>query len=240
MGDADVTPFVRSAALYDALYADLPTERECDLFIARCAALGAVPRTILDLGCGTGRHAAELARRGAVVVGVDRSREMVARARLRGVDARVGDVTGVRLGRTFDAVIAMFHVAAYVVGDDEFDAFLATARAHLETGGLFWLDTWNAEAVRATPPSPREKTVTHAGVQVHRRATPVVRGEVVEVRYEYEAEGERFVESHLVRPRDAASVRRALERAGFDVLAVHQSATDYDLGLLARAGLRRA
>lgn len=240
MRDADLAPFVRSAAVYDALYAELPTERECEAFLARCAAHGAVPRTVLDLGCGTGRHAAELARRGAVVVGVDRSPEMVARARLRGVDARLGDVTGVRLGRAFDAVIAMFHVAAYVVGDDDFDAFLSTARAHLETGGLFWFDTWNADAVRATPPSPREKTVAHAGVRIHRRATPVVRGEVVEVRYEYEAEGERFVESHVVRPRDAGSLTRALEHAGFDVLAVHQSATDYDLGVLARAGLRRA
>jgi len=36
---------------------------------------------ILDLGCGTGQLAAEIAARGAHVTGVDRSPEMVAEAR---------------------------------------------------------------------------------------------------------------------------------------------------------------
>lgn len=37
-------------------------------------------RKILDVGCGTGRHALELARRGYSVVGVDLSKSMLDKA----------------------------------------------------------------------------------------------------------------------------------------------------------------
>jgi ubiquinone/menaquinone biosynthesis C-methylase UbiE len=51
-------------------------------------------RRVLDVGCGTGRLADELARRGAKVWGVDPSAEMLAEAR-----ARVGRRVGLKLGR---------------------------------------------------------------------------------------------------------------------------------------------
>jgi SAM-dependent methyltransferase len=48
-------------------------------------------RRVLDVGCGTGRFAAALRERGARVWGVDPSPEMVARARERGVTAKVAE-----------------------------------------------------------------------------------------------------------------------------------------------------
>jgi trans-aconitate methyltransferase len=66
---------------------------------------------ILDLGCGTGELTAAIAARGARVVGVDASTEMIAAARRRAptLDLRVGD--GERLGildfgGAFDAVFS--------------------------------------------------------------------------------------------------------------------------------------
>lgn len=50
-------------------------------------------RRVLDVGCGTGRLAEELARRGARVWGVDSSPEMLAEARAR-CDRRIGLVQG--------------------------------------------------------------------------------------------------------------------------------------------------
>ncbi len=50
-------------------------------------------RKILDVGCGSGRYAIELARAGAEVVGVDFSEEMLKMARTRAADAGVEDKT---------------------------------------------------------------------------------------------------------------------------------------------------
>ncbi|MGZ3449977.1 MAG: class I SAM-dependent DNA methyltransferase [Polyangiales bacterium] len=216
-------PFDRSAALYDALYAELDTVAEVEDVLSR---LGKKPRSVIDLGCGTGRHAAVLRARGIEVVGVDRSPAMVERARARGVDARVGDLASIRLGRTFDAAVALFHVFAYATTDAELAAFVATARAHLSPGGLLYFDTWNAEAVAAEPPEPREKIV--AGVV--RRAVPTVRGELVEVAYTYERDGERFDELHVVRPQNPGRI----VLVGFRVRAVERGA-GYQLSVLAEA-----
>lgn len=44
---------------------------------------GAAPVTVLDAGCGTGRVAIELARRGRVTIGVDRDADLLASARAK-------------------------------------------------------------------------------------------------------------------------------------------------------------
>src|SRR5512136_1188758 len=61
--------------------------------------------TILDVGCGTGRHAIELARRGFAVTGVDLSSGMLAEARKSAKKAKVAvtwvhaNAARMRLGR---------------------------------------------------------------------------------------------------------------------------------------------
>jgi len=72
-------------------------------------------RYILDVGCGSGIYAVELAERGARVVGVDFSEEMIKlakeRARSAGIADRCeflyGDFTAVSFSRQFDASYAM-------------------------------------------------------------------------------------------------------------------------------------
>jgi len=67
------------------MYADKSNAAECDAVVAlfgKCGD-GRISR-ILDLGCGTGRHAIEFARRGFDVTGVDFSEAMLTRARERG------------------------------------------------------------------------------------------------------------------------------------------------------------
>src|SRR5438309_9900878 len=68
---------------------------------------------ILDLACGPGRHAAELARWGGRVVGVDLSRAMLRRARERSrVDLVRGDMRAVP-----------FRAGSFALAVNRFDAF---------------------------------------------------------------------------------------------------------------------
>jgi trans-aconitate 2-methyltransferase len=66
------------------------------------------PRRVVDLGCGPGNLTEILARRwpAATVEAVDSSPEMVAAARERGIDARVGDVAGSRPEPDTDVVVS--------------------------------------------------------------------------------------------------------------------------------------
>ncbi len=94
------------------------------------------PRSVLDAGCGTGRVAIELARRGRDVVGVDLDASMLEKARGKEPDLpwTLGDVVDVDLGRTFDVVLLAGNVMIFLVPGTE-AAVVANLARHLEPGG---------------------------------------------------------------------------------------------------------
>ncbi|MGH6659448.1 MAG: class I SAM-dependent methyltransferase [Sphingomicrobium sp.] len=61
---------------------------------------------ILDIGCGDGALTVKICGRGAAVVGIDNSLEMVEAAKARGVDAILLDVRDMAFDRAFDAVFS--------------------------------------------------------------------------------------------------------------------------------------
>ena len=73
------------------------------------------PGSVLDAGCGTGRVAIELARRGVDVVGVDVDTSMLSTARANGPDVEwhEQDLTALDLGRTFDVVVLAGNVPLF-------------------------------------------------------------------------------------------------------------------------------
>ncbi|HVC81933.1 MAG TPA: class I SAM-dependent methyltransferase [Chloroflexota bacterium] len=95
------------------------------------------PRSVLDAGCGTGRLARELARRGLETVGVDLDPRMLAVARQKAPDLewQVGDLATVNLGRAFDAVVLAGNVMIFVTPGTE-AAVLANLGRHLLPNGM--------------------------------------------------------------------------------------------------------
>ena len=180
------------SAAYDALYDDKDYRAECDILEQRFLGADRPVRTILDLGCGTGRHAVELARRGYELVGVDVSAAMLDRARRRaaseGASATfvLGDVRHVELDRRFDAVLSMFAVVGYQTDTTAVRATFDNVRRHLEPGGVFIFDVWYAPAVLAVGPSTRVKVVPTVDGEIERRAVGTLDPEqrVCSVRYE--------------------------------------------------------
>ena len=98
--------------------------------------MGFEPRSVLDAGCGTGRVAIELARRGVDVVGVDPAAAMVDTAcrlapDLAWVEADMADVD---LGRAFDVVVMAGNVPLFTPPGTQ-GALAAGCARHLRPGG---------------------------------------------------------------------------------------------------------
>jgi len=95
------------------------------------------PATVLDAGCGTGRVARELARRGVDTVGVDLDPDMLATARRRSPEGGwiEADLATVELRRTFDVAVAAGNVMILLTPGTE-GAIVANLAHHLRPGGL--------------------------------------------------------------------------------------------------------
>jgi len=138
-------------ARFDAL-----AERGVDVHgeAAFACALEPAPRSVLDAGCGTGRVACELARRGIAVVGVDVDASMLTVARrARGdVEWIEHDLATLELGRTFDVVLMAGNVPLFTAPGTEAALVAGVARhvnptgrlvAGFQLGGGFGLDDYD-------------------------------------------------------------------------------------------------
>jgi SAM-dependent methyltransferase len=216
-----VNPFARSAAFYDLVYRDKDYEGEAAFVAERARAHRPAAASILDLGCGTGRHLAELGRLGFEVFGVDREPAMVEACHARGVPARRADACQVRLGRRFDVVTALFHVVNYQTTQADLERLFATARAHAGSEGLFLFDSWWTPAVEAHPPERRERRVRGADFSLSRTAEPAIEGGVTRVDITFaidrdDGSGDAFVEEHRMRSLSARDIDEALAATGFE------------------------
>lgn len=202
------------ADTYDSIYRSKDYDGEVDLIVRillRHGFLGS--RNLLDLGCGTGAHALRLAQRGHRVVGVDRSPEMLARARAKALvvhdlslEFHHADIRALQLGQQFDAVLMMFTVLGYQLSEADLMAALASVRRHLALGGLFIFDVWHGPAVLADRPAEREMSVVHGSGRVSRktRALLDVSRHFCRVNFELErvdvgGRAEQWQEEHTVR-----------------------------------------
>lgn len=182
------------SAYYDLIYRNKDYAAEASYVRSLLTRHGARGRELLELGCGTGRHAAYLARDGYRVHGIDLSPEMVGLARAsipcelaERLRFDTGDVRNVRLGSQFDAVLALFHVASYQTTNQDLTAMFATAAVHLQPGGLFIFDFWYGPGVLSEPPAVRVKRLQDRQVEVTRIAEPAQLADqnIVDVRYTY-------------------------------------------------------
>ena len=105
---------------------------------------------VLDVGCGPGRHALALARRGIDVVGVDLSEDFVALAREaakgEGPEARfeVGDVRDLAHDAEFDAVICLCQGGFGLLGGRDEPAVFDRIAAALRPGGRLAMTAFSA------------------------------------------------------------------------------------------------
>lgn len=106
--------------------------------------------SVLDIACGTGRHALELKRVGYDVVGIDLEPGMIAYARERAesenleIAFSVQDMRNIKLKAKFDAAIIYFTAFAYLDSNDDVIKSLESINKHLNKNGILIIDTFFA------------------------------------------------------------------------------------------------
>ncbi len=180
---------------YDLLYQDKDYAGEVDYVIRLLKQYARNASSLLELGCGTGHHAALLVEQGYTVHGIDNSESMLGAAAVRrdalpaALAGRLrfsrGDVCTFRIDTTFDAVLSLFHVVSYQTGNNDLIAMFKNVASHLNPGGIFVFDYWYGPSVLTDRPSVRVKRMASEEIAVTRIAEPVMHPEesIVDVNY---------------------------------------------------------
>jgi SAM-dependent methyltransferase len=208
------------AAYYDVItsHKDYDAEGEALVQMIEAAPSRASPR-VLDVGCGTGTHAAFLAERGYDVTAIDTSPEMARRAAAKARSASViaGDLAVLDVGQ-FDFACSLFNVVNCF---ESLAQLLTVAReiaSRLVEGGVLVVEAWNPIAVVAEPPETVVRTYeTDAGPLTR---TVVPRPDFLHQRLELDYEilepsGRTLIVTHRLLLFSPLEVEFALRQAGF-------------------------
>lgn len=225
------TPYSRLAGVYDELVVD-PCYSQWAVFLENAWA-GDEIRTVLDVCCGTGLMTEELVRRGLQVVGIDASREMLARAHgLLGSAVELRQVVlpdvppDPVLDGPFDAAVSTLDGLNYLTLP-QFEQTVARVAERLRPGGWFVFD------VHAEPALPfmaenallsgeedgTSFTLTTAVDHDSRAVTTTIVLTASDP-------ADSFTETHVQYVHSTADIAASLARAGLSVVSVTDEYTD--------------
>lgn len=218
------------AAFYDALTADVDYAAWADYLLAVFARHGGKARQVLDLACGSGSLAIELAARGVDVIGVDGSQDMLAIAREKAEDAAADsmflcqDMRELDLYGTVDGAVCMLDSLSHLCDSKDVAEVLRRLGLFIEPNGLFVFDV-------NTPYKHREVLGDNAFVFEEDEFVCVWRNRFLPARCEVAMQLDFFLEEDGVYTRYTDTVRehaysmatwkKLLEQAGFDLLCVY-------------------
>ena len=125
------------------------TMQDCDFLEDIIKVSNCLSPALLDIACGTGRHAREMARRGYDVTGIDISENMVCaaseNAATGGLDIRfdVRDMRTLDFHSQFDIAYVLFNTMGLLISNEDILAFLQSTCDALRPKGLFVFQVGN-------------------------------------------------------------------------------------------------
>lgn len=238
-----MTPFSRSAAVYDALFRGRDYRQAARKLarIARRIRPGA--ESLLDVGCGTGRHLEHL-RNDFQVEGLDLSPEMLAVARTRcpGVTFHRASLARFSLRGRFDVVTCLFGSIGYAKTITGLRRAIECMAQHLTPGGVVVVEPWVAPD-RFVPGRLVFDRVDEPDLKVARMYRTTRRGAVSVFDSHYLVATPRGV-SHFTERQELglftdAQYRSAFSSSGLEVIADGADLFGYGLYVGRQAGVTR-
>lgn len=179
---------------------------------------------VLDLGCGNGRHSISMKRLGVRVIGLDYSKILLSRARSRD-DIRLirGDMKAIPIvDQSFSAVTNFFTSFGYFIDPSDDLKTLTEIYRVLVPSGRFLLDFMNVDKVRKSlvPTSTRIVGDYQVSERRHINGDRVCKQVTVTKMGSCETIAA-YEES--VRLYDEQSLKKLLQRAGFEIISKFDS-----------------
>ena len=154
-------PFTKTASVYDAIYTKKQYAHEARVVDKLIQSNKVQGKTLLDLGCGTGKHCVEFAHLGYVPTGIDCSLPMLTIARQNMKKARCSfnlvhaNIISYRARKKFDVAVSLFHVLSYQLTNASVVKYFQAARRCIKPDGLFIFDCWYGPGVFLHTPKNR-------------------------------------------------------------------------------------
>ncbi len=231
------------SAYYNLLYNDKDYSGEADFIEVLLKKYAPGTESILDLGCGTGRHDFILSEMGYSVTGIDLSEKMISIAEantknhvIDGVQPSFiqGNIQNINIEKKFDLIVSLFHVMSYQQNYTEFQSVINTVNNHLKPGGIFIFDFWFGPAVLSEKPSIRIKKKENDNFKIIRIAEPDINPEenIVNVNYttnvieKNTSRISEIKETHKMRYWFIPEIIHMIEQTSFTILDIKEWMTD--------------
>jgi SAM-dependent methyltransferase len=198
------------------------------LVYARALWGGEWPRSVLDLGCGTGAACTALALRDVRVVGLDRSPEMLGQARARAerwgakVDWVEADYREFALEDRFEAITCFYDAINYCHTEEDLERVFRRAYLHAKLGGTLVFDCITHFGIKHAWGSQVDARVDDDVLRVWKASFDKASGcGRLDITYLVRDPAEpdcwrRFDEAHVHRGYDPPEVHAALRSAGWE------------------------
>lgn len=226
--------FAEYADYYDIIYQDKDYVAE-SLFVSELIKKNCQKENrirVLDIACGTGLHAIELATMGYEVDASDMSAKMIDAAR---ENARVKKLkirfyqeafqTVDRINKKFDVVISLFSAINYLTSYKDLLRSLKNIYNLLDRGGIFIFDFWNGSAVIEDFYPVRVKRMHKGTKSVLRYSENTIDRlkQVVHVKFNFmlidkNRLKKEFTERHIIRYYFLIEMENILDMSGFKVI----------------------
>lgn len=232
----------RHAGFYDLFYHAKPYEAEAQFIHEKLSKNGVTPGSsrVLEMACGTGKHAMLLAGHGYEMTATDSSAEMVAVAQGKAaanklpVTFSVQDMRHLPKPATpYDAAICLFDSIGYVQTDHAIDQVFAGVSASLRPGGLFIVEFWHAptmlghfEPVRVRRINTPEGTVLRTSETTLERGASLARVDINIYDLRNDGTYDHLAETQVNRFFMVAEMEGFASRHGFRTLSTHAGFQD--------------
>lgn len=228
--------FSQYAAYYDILYQDKDYTKET-LFISQLIkeefAINNNDIRVLDVACGTGRHAIELSKLGYNVSGSDQSEEMIEKAlkesEMRNLDIKFYNESFQTIGRItekYDVILSMFSAIDYLTSYDDISIAFQNISSLLHDDGVFIFDFWNGNAVIDSFSPVRVKRVNKDGIEIIRISETSINriSQLATVKFHFMViDNDRLIkefdEEHIIRYFFLQEMNDLLQANNFEVVA---------------------